>query len=99
MAAKLEQLIRSSVGLRFAAALARAVPPRLGYSIAGSAGSWIASRRDSALVKAARSNQAVVAGQAVSSRALNQAVESVFRNAAVSIYDLYHYLEDEQAFD
>jgi lauroyl/myristoyl acyltransferase len=48
-------------------------------------------------VRAARLNQWVVSGQSLSGPALDQAAREVFRSAARSIYDLYHYLPDPQA--
>jgi len=97
MTARIERLIDSPVGLNLAASLARAAQPRLGYAIAALAARWISSRRQSDLVRAVRSNQWVVAGEQLTSAALDQAVRGVFWSSARSIYELYHYLQDSEA--
>lgn len=95
--ANIDRLNNSPAVLQFAARLARAAPPGLGYTIASLAARWIASRRDSGLVRAVRSNQWVVSGEEGSSHSLDQAVRAVFRNSARSIYELYHYIQNPGA--
>jgi lauroyl/myristoyl acyltransferase len=97
MTARIERVINSQSGLNLAAYLARAAPPWLGYALATVAARWISSRRHSEAVKAVRANQWVVGGEKQSPDALDQAVQSVFRNAARSIYELYHYVQDSEA--
>jgi lauroyl/myristoyl acyltransferase len=91
MVTSIERLINSPVALKFAISIAQATPPSLGYPVAKLAARWISSDRDSAQVKAVRSNQWVIAGEGSSSQSLDQAVQAVFQNSARSIYDLYHF--------
>jgi lauroyl/myristoyl acyltransferase len=90
----MERLINSRRGLTLAVSVARATPPWLGYTIARLAARWISSQRDSALVRAVRTNQWVVTGETLTPEALDQAVQAVFLNSARSIYELYHYVHD-----
>ena len=90
----MEQFINSRIGLKLGLIMARATPPWFGHAIAGMTGRWISSRRDSDLVRAVRANQWVVSGGDLNSKALDQAVRSVFQNSARSIYDLYHHIQD-----
>ncbi len=92
MAAGVEKLINSSLGLQIAASLAQAAPPRLGQIIARLAADWLASRRNSVLVRAMRSNQWVVSGGSATSGELDEAARTVLRNSARSIYELYHHI-------
>jgi len=93
----MDRVIGSQSGLNLAASLARAAPPWLGYAIASVAARWISSRRHSEAVRAVRANQWVVAGEKLSRDALDQAVQGVFHNAARSIYELYHYVQNPEA--
>jgi lauroyl/myristoyl acyltransferase len=94
MAISIERLINNPAAIKVAAFIAQTTPSRLGYSIAKSAAWWISSRRNSELGRAVRSNQWVATGEKSSSHLLDQAVQTVFRNSARSIYDLYHYFND-----
>ncbi len=94
---KLDAFLNSEIGLSFASALARATPPSLGYAIAKSSADWIGSRRNSAVVRAVRANQWVVAGGDISQEALDQTVRNVFQNSARSIYELHHYQQEVDA--
>jgi phosphatidylinositol dimannoside acyltransferase len=93
----MEQLMNSPAGVTLASLLGRTTPPRLGYAIARLAATWVASRRNSKPVQAARANQWVVNGENATPEALDQAVRAVFQNAARSIYELYHYAGNLQA--
>jgi KDO2-lipid IV(A) lauroyltransferase len=97
MVANVDRLNNSPAVLQFAARLARATPPGLGYSIARLAAWWIASHRNSGLVRAVRSNQWVVSGEEGCSDKLDQAVRTVLRNSARSIYELYHNIQNPGA--
>jgi lauroyl/myristoyl acyltransferase len=90
----MDTLVNSQVGLRLAGTLARATPPRVGHAIASFLARFLASQRRSRSVRAVRANQWVVAGSSSSREALDQAVGAVFQNAARSIYDLYHAMQD-----
>ena len=99
MAGIIDSVIYSSTGLRLVEALARAVPPRIGHPIGNVIARWIASRRDSRLMKAARANQAMIAGGRLSVGALDEAVQAICRYAARSQYDLYHCVSNRAAIE
>ena len=99
MAASTQGLITSQTALEFAVSIARVTPPGPGYAIGKGIARWLSSRADSALVRAVRANQWVVAGKTDSSHFLDQAVQAVFRNSARSIYELYHYNQHLRAAD
>jgi phosphatidylinositol dimannoside acyltransferase len=92
----MDRFLDSPGGLRLAASVARSTPRQLGYPIARMAGFWISSRRSSAAVQAVRTNQWVVGGMQASQEELDQAVRAVFRNSALSIYELHHYIQDTE---
>jgi len=92
----MDRFLDSPSGLRLAASVARSTPRRLGYPIARMAGYWISSRRSSDAVRAVRANQWVVSGKQATKAELDQAVRAVFRNSALSIYELHHYVQDPQ---
>jgi KDO2-lipid IV(A) lauroyltransferase len=93
----IQQVINSSFSLRLVSALARLLPPRLGHYVADLAAEQIASRRDSKIVRAVRSNQWVIRGETLDKEALDQAVCETFLHWARSIFDLYHYIQDPEA--
>jgi lauroyl/myristoyl acyltransferase len=99
MAGSIDRVIYSSAGLRAAEALARIVPPSVGYRIADWIARWLASGRDSRLMKAARANQQVIAGGHLSAASLEQAVRAMCRYAARSQYDLYHNVSNRAAIE
>jgi lauroyl/myristoyl acyltransferase len=90
----LERLMNGRLGVRLAAWLVRAIPARLENRICSLAGNWIASRRDSGLVRAVRLNQWVVRGESLSKDELDEAVRETFRNSARTVYDLYRHAGD-----
>src|SRR5512142_812097 len=75
MTASIDRLIYSSAGLRAVVSLAKAVPPTVGHAAADLIARWLASRRDSNLIRAARDNQGVIAGQGISPASLEAAVQ------------------------
>jgi len=89
----MDHFINSRIGLELVFALARATPPWLGYGIARLVARWIASRPDSGLVRAVRSNQWVTTAGKLDPKALDQAVRDVFHNSARSVYELYHHIQ------
>lgn len=99
MASAIEHLIKSPAGLKFAASLAQAAPPSLGYAIARFVGWWISSRHESDVVKAVRCNQWIVGGEKDSVQFLDQATQAVFQNSARQIYELYHYFEKSEKIE
>ncbi len=99
MASSIDRIIYSSAGLRFVEALARAVPPRVGHSAGNLIARWLASRKDSQLVRAVRTNQQVISGDSLSPSEGDEALLEVYRNAARSQYDLYHYVSNRTAIE
>lgn len=90
----MDQFINSIIGLKLGFTIARFTPSWLGYLVARLAARWISSRHETAMVRAVRSNQLVVAGSELHPKTLDQAVRGVFNYTARSIYDLYHYVHD-----
>ena len=93
----LQQVINSSLSLRFVAALAQRLSPRVGHSIADFVAEQIARQRNSKLVQAVRANQWVVTGEVLRGEALDLVVRATFRHWARCIFDLYHYIENPEA--
>ncbi len=98
-AAGVDKLVYSSTGLKLAAAIARATPPGLGHAFARSISAWISSLPGLSSVAAVRSNQRIVAGDNSSSQDADPRVKAVFRNAADSVYELYHYMHAPAALE
>jgi len=99
MSLETQQIINSSFGVSLASALGRGIPPWLGHRLANFVAERIAARRNSKMVRAVRANQWVISGEKLESAALDEAVRQTFRNAARSIFDLYHYIHDAAAPD
>ncbi len=93
----LQQVIHSSLSLRLASALARGLPPQLGYRTASFVAEQIARRRNSKLVQTLRANQWVIHGEVLDGEALDQIVREALRHSARCIFDLYHYIDDPNA--
>lgn len=92
----LQQIINSPQSLRLVSALARRLPPRLGYPFARFVADRIAHRRESEVVRAVRANQWVVHGEALKGEVLDGVVRETFRHWARCIFDLYHYTDDPE---
>lgn len=97
MTIDLQQVINSSLSLRFVSSLARSLPPRLGYRVAYALAEQIARRRKSKIVQAVRANQWVANGEALEGEILDQVVRETLRCWAHSLFDLYHYNHDFEA--
>jgi lauroyl/myristoyl acyltransferase len=78
-------------------ALARTIPPWLGFIIANGIAWLLSSQKDTDMVAAARLNQWVISGSNLEEEDLNTAVHKYFQYHARAIYDLYHYLQDLEA--
>ena len=89
-----QQLINSSLSVRLMSALARSLPPQLGYRVAFALADLFARRRESKLVQAVRLNQWVASGESLQGKRLDQAVRETLRCSARSLFDLYHYLDN-----
>lgn len=97
MAFDFQQVVNSSLSLRLVSLLAQLFSPRLGYQIAYGLAEQIARRSNSDLVQAIRANQWVVNGEVLKGDALDRLVHKTLRNAARSLFDLYHYSHDFEA--
>lgn len=93
----LQRLNDSQTVINLVSAVGRVLPVRLGHPLADFVAGRIASRRDSAMVRAVRANQWVVSGEALEKEALDQAVRETLRNSARSIFNLYHYTQNMEA--
>jgi lauroyl/myristoyl acyltransferase len=93
----LQRLSDSRFLLDLVSALARALPPRLGYAFTDLVAARLARRPDSALIRAVRANQWVIRGETLDTEALDHAVLETLRNSARAIFDLYHYQRDPRA--
>ncbi len=96
MAIDWQRFISDEVGVRLARALARVLPPRLGYALADSIADRIASNRNARMVRVVRANQWIARGAEPGSDGLDQAAREVFHHAARSIFELYHGLQHPQ---
>lgn len=88
----LQRFTNSRFGVGFALALARSLPPPLGYRVGRGLAGLIARFRNSTLVRAVRVNQWVVHGGRLQGEALEAQVRRVLRHGARCLYDLYHHL-------
>jgi phosphatidylinositol dimannoside acyltransferase len=94
MTIDLQQVINSSLSLRFVSSLAKCLPPQLGYRIAYILAKQIARKRNSGLIRAIRANQWVASRETLKREALDDAVRETLRYSAYSLFDLYHYNRD-----
>src|SRR5688572_26459918 len=97
MTIDLQQVINSSLSLHVVSSLAQCLPPQLGYRIAYSFAGQIARRRNSALIRAIRTNQWVASRETLQGESLEKAVHETLHYAAHSLFDLYHYHHDVDA--
>jgi KDO2-lipid IV(A) lauroyltransferase len=99
MSLEIQQIINSSFGVSLVSALGRGIPPWLGLRLSDFVAERISAQRNSKIVQAVRANQWVISGEKLERAALDEAVRQTFRNAARSIFDLYHYIHDAVATD
>jgi len=99
MSLEIQQIINSSFGVSLVSALGRGIPPWLGHRLSDFVAERIAAQRDSRMVRAVRANQWVISGEKLEKAALDEAVRQTFRNAARSIFDLYHYIQNAAEMD
>jgi lauroyl/myristoyl acyltransferase len=90
----MDRFFSSRVGLILGLALARIIPPWLGYKITNGIGKLISMQKGSEMVGSARLNQWVISGCTLKGEKLNNTVDDHFKYHARAIYDLYHYLQD-----
>jgi len=91
-------IINSPFGLSLAYLIGRYTPYWLGHRIALFIADRISARKGWKMVRATRSNQWVVNGEQLEGVVLDKAVAENFRNIACSIFDLYHNLNNSDAF-
>ncbi len=97
MAIDLQQIINSPYTVRFVSALARVVPPSLGYPICDWIGKWAAARRDSSVTRAVRLNQWMARGASLGREELDKAVQETLQNNVRDLYELYQSLDRPEA--
>ena len=97
MAIDLQRVINSQFGVRLVSFIGRTIPPSMGYRIADLIAGWIVTRRQSALVRAIRTNQWVIRGTDPDTAALDRAVRDTLEHLTHSLYNLYHYIHDPEA--
>jgi len=93
MAINLQQIFNSSFGVDLVSTLGRALPLRLGHSIADFVAERILAFQDSELIRAVRANQWVIRGELLEKEALDRVVAETLRHSARSLFDLYHYIK------
>jgi lauroyl/myristoyl acyltransferase len=93
----LDSVANSKMALRIVQGIGRSTPTTVGHRLAEATADAIAGTRSSALVRAIRLNQWVVARGALTGRDLDEQVRSTLRSIARCIFDLYHLLDDEDA--
>lgn len=86
----LQSIINSRLGIALVLALGKIIPAKIGYKLANRVGEWIASKKDSGIVRATRANQWVVTGKKLSKEALDEQTVENFRQTSRCIFDLYH---------
>ncbi|MGE5375961.1 MAG: hypothetical protein ACM3XO_12965, partial [Bacteroidota bacterium] len=97
MTVDLQQVINNPFTVRFVSAIARLVPPGLGYPVCDAIGRWAATHRQSTVTRAVRVNQWVARGASLDREALDDVVRETLQNNVRDLYDLYHYLEHPEA--
>lgn len=96
MASQLQNLINGRLGVGFAMAFGRLLPPGAGRRLGDALADRLAARGGD-IVQAVRANQWVATGERLEGTALALAVRDTFRHAARCLYDLYHHLHDPAA--
>jgi len=94
-----ETITNSSLGVSLLAATLAHMDPRFGYRLSDFIADGLAARRNSKLVRAVRANQSVLLGEGASTATLDRAVRDTLRSSARSLFDLYRYIDEPQAFD
>jgi lauroyl/myristoyl acyltransferase len=97
MGINLQHINDSPLVIDLLSSLGRMLPLRVGHSLADLVAGQIAGHRDSHMIRAVRANQWVVRGETSEKGVLDQAVRETLHNSARSIFDLYHYIQNEPA--
>ncbi len=97
MSVDFQRITNSRFAVGLALSIGRGVPARVGFPLTRFVARRIAGRRNSSMVRSVRANQWVVSQERLSAGELDQAVEETFSHTARCLYNLYRYLEDEEA--
>ena len=93
----LQTIINSRLGIGTIRALGKLIPPRMGYKLADRAARWLCGRSDSAMIRAARANQWVVANQRLDAKELDERVYENVRTVVRTLYDFYHTIDNHKS--
>ncbi len=94
---KLQDILNGQTATVFGVSISRLLPPPLGYPLARKLADYVASRKDSSIVKAVRLNQWMAHKREISGEQLDHSVREVFRSAGRSMYEYWHYLHNRRA--
>jgi KDO2-lipid IV(A) lauroyltransferase len=97
MAIDLQSILNTRLGVGLVSSVGRAMPAPVGYRIADLVAERLATRRQSILVRAIKTNQWVIRGAGLDKETLDQAVRETLKSIAHSLYSLYHYIHDPEA--
>jgi lauroyl/myristoyl acyltransferase len=97
MGINLKRINDSPLIISLVSTLGRMLPLQAGHSLADFIARQVASRRNSHMIRAVRANQWVARGETLETEVLDRAVSETLRNSTRSIFDLYHYIQNEQA--
>jgi KDO2-lipid IV(A) lauroyltransferase len=94
----LQRIINNPSAVNLAFFLGKGIPLRIAYPLGNFIGDWIATWRDSNVIRAVRANQWVVRGANLEKEeALENAVRETLRNNIRDLYHLYHYIQNPEA--
>jgi lauroyl/myristoyl acyltransferase len=93
----LQSIINSRIGVAVILVIGRIVPPSLGSKLADRAARWLASKKDSPMMRAVRANQWIITGEKLSADELDKQAQETLRKTTNMLYDFYHTLNDHQA--
>ena len=89
----MQSLLNSRKAGIFALWLSRALPPGLGYQLAGAIATRVASNRNLPLVQALRANHWIIGQKTATSQQLDRMAQAALTNITNAYYTLFHYLE------
>jgi len=90
----LQSFTTSRLGIAFALAIGRFIPPRIGYPLTENVARWIVSKKQNNMVQAVRANQWVVSQGGITSKQLDEMVYKTFRHQIRCLYMYYRHLYD-----
>ncbi|MCD6402208.1 MAG: lysophospholipid acyltransferase family protein [Anaerolineales bacterium] len=92
----IQTITNSRYGINAGMAIARALPPRVGYFVNRILVYLIAKRKSSPLNKSIRLNQWIIHDQQLSAQELDVQVKKVLNHAARCLFDFFHVLSDKE---